>query len=221
MAYTMNLERTPRAPAFRLDEEIPGMLLLGFGLGFPVKEDRHLLPTSLRQTDDRKLADVLPLPGLNAVSEKFRVIVEFFEPDVHEFFPVQLRRQDGTPYAQRYYIFNSCQRFDAVLLNRQSAKTPYSRTYQDRRPPFIGLSEWNLTLSRRKIAGRHLWRSQYMAMTHFASQELGDAMKREKVEFLDLHDAPELDVAWDPMENVGPVIAWIEAHPGTRYRIND
>ena len=55
---------------------------------------------------------------------------------------------------------------------RQSAKTPYSRTDQVRRPRFIRLSGWNLTLSRRKIARRHLWRSQYMAMTHFALQEL-------------------------------------------------
>jgi hypothetical protein len=122
--------------------------------------------------EDRKLADVILPSGLNAASGRPGLIVGRFGPGVQGAFPVQRRPKAGTPDAQSYCIFNSCQRFGAVLLNRQSAKTPYSRTYQDRRLPYSWLSEWNLTLSRCMIAGRHQWRCRYMALTHFALQKL-------------------------------------------------
>jgi hypothetical protein len=50
--------------------------------------DRPKVSSEIRISDNhKKVPDVFPMPGCNAVNQRFKDLVEEFEPGVHQFFP--------------------------------------------------------------------------------------------------------------------------------------
>jgi hypothetical protein len=213
-------EYTPRAPAFDMTGKYP---LIGVSSGSHIDGSRF--PSFATQLDTKKLCDVFPMAGVTCVSARFKEIVESFEPDVHQFFPVELRRKDDTKYEEKYFILNACQMFDAVLMRH----TEGARWRKEEagalaaNPPKMYFAEDGAVISTRKVAGRHLWRPQFMTGTGgnlFVSSQIASAIKTEKIKYLRFESVAERDEEWSFEENVQPVLDWLAHHPDSGVSIN-
>ncbi|WP_150524601.1 imm11 family protein [Roseibium sediminis] len=138
--------------------------------GLPV--DMSGLPKRVRLGGAHKfpLPDLLKATGHFLVSEKLRDAIEVLEPDVHQFQPVELIWQDGSPVAT-YFWFNVCNRRDA--MDREH--TTYS--FNDR------IKIWNLASNGKFVVntsqsnGAHVWvDSRLTNRTIFVSESFKDAM---------------------------------------------
>ncbi|MEO3474324.1 DUF1629 domain-containing protein [Roseomonas sp. CAU 1739] len=142
------------------DPEMLGFLDFGFK-GIPF--DAAAVKTEFwLKTNHRTLGDVLPVLGKWGCSAEFKDLVETLEPDVHQFFPITIRRPNGKPILRldgrevgpgHYFIMNPLQQVEALLPDHCVA--PWGeqrRTIRDVMPDVD-----DLCVSRTAIEGRHLW----------------------------------------------------------------
>ncbi|BDG75096.1 imm11 family protein [Roseomonas fluvialis] len=138
------------------------------------------------KTNHRTLADVLPVVGSWGCSAEFRDIVEAFEPGLHQFFPITLRRPSGKPILRldgrevgpgQYFIMNPLQQIEALLPEHCVA--PWGERRKTVRGVMPDVDD--LCVSRAAIEGRHLWLNKpYIGSgLIFISDALGAAL-REK-----------------------------------------
>jgi hypothetical protein len=125
MVWFVQLPYSFPVPKFNWDDEPVPMATFGFSAGkrWTEEEVRTYIPTSATQKDTKKMCDIFSMPNINAVSERFKAIVEEFEPGVHQFIPIQLKRKDGTPYEEQYYVFNACKMISAILAEESELPT--------------------------------------------------------------------------------------------------
>ena len=81
------------------------------------------IPKSAIQTDQSPLWHAFWLGKTGVVNARIKDIIEEFEPDVHEFFPITLKQSNGVPYDEPYYIFHVTQRV-ACVFYKKSARGP-------------------------------------------------------------------------------------------------
>lgn len=193
------------------------------GEGREIQTEKRQMPTVLRQTDKKKPCDVFMVRGAGAVSNKLRCIIEEFEPDIHEFFPIEVFDQNRVQFAEEYYILNVVQQFDAHLVKLHPTKHSGWMKTTDTGRPFLSIDTNKLVLSSPKISGRHLWMSQHIgAYLLFVSDELGERLRQEKIRWITLTKIEETEDEWIPEDNVAPVLEWIENHPeGEGHCINE
>ena len=103
-----------------LDESSDGRFPVNFGLGKSGRPvDPTYMPTRIRRKGNRGLpiydVDITWGGGLH-VTERFKSIVEAFEPGVHQFFPIQIE-QGGKVIAERF-IFFICNRLDTLAKDQ-------------------------------------------------------------------------------------------------------
>ncbi|WP_305098250.1 imm11 family protein [Croceibacterium aestuarii] len=211
MAWAVQMEYgAPRRPDFKWDDRPETLALFGFSHG-RVVDDLSMLPTRATQKDKKKLCDVFPMPGLNAVSAKFKSIVEEFEPDTHQFFPISLNAKDGTPYEEEYFIFNACQRFDAILPDQsKSLHWSEKKAGEWKGMPFLNGTASDLVLSRPAIGDHHLWVSRLILGGHvFFSDPLKARMEKEKVRYVLYDKAEEVDRDLDLIQQIRPTKDWL------------
>lgn len=117
MAYYLDLSHQAQTNAyFEWDSEPEHMRM--FGLSSSQELAPENLPDRATRRSGKQTPDVFAMPGLNAVNERFRELVEDFEPDTHLFHPIVLREKDGSRIAGRHYIFSARVHFDCVLLQK-------------------------------------------------------------------------------------------------------
>jgi hypothetical protein len=112
------------------------------------------MPTRLKRVDPypQGLSDLYSASFGYFVSDRFKALVERFEPGVHQFFPMTVK-SGNKPLGTLYY-FNICNRIDGMDHDACIPPIrPGDRTYH-------GLSQpgEKLVLSARKTAGVHIWR---------------------------------------------------------------
>ncbi|MBD9375654.1 hypothetical protein IB238_23900 [Rhizobium sp. ARZ01] len=225
MAWKIDIDCVSAQPNFEIDTDDDWMKPYGFGswgaihslIGRPV-------PRSATQTDSNKLVDVFPLPALACVGERFRAIVESFEPGIHEFYPIQLKTRKGVPYEEPYFLINVGQRFDSILVKgidlewgRRVAGDLEGIPYLSRmgtKPP--------LPVSRSTIAGRHLWLNYWVweGGGIMVSDQLRAALMDAKVRRLNFKEPwaehfDEIDAPFDYREQVPHIVDWMETHRPT------
>ena len=134
--------------------------------------DIALLPKTLLKTGPKRdCPDFLKFKGLGIVSDKFRIQVEKFEPDVHQFIPLALIWEvDQTCVEGVFYFFNIAQSIDSV--NGEHSEMPsrvikFSEYYQKevmelwekRRPDG---DPYKIVFDSNKIGARHIWQDEYL-----------------------------------------------------------
>lgn len=103
----------------------------------------------------RTIPDIYSAYGL-LVSEKFKSVVEKFEPNVHQFFPIELVWKDGSHAADRFW-FVPCTRLDTV--DRQKT------TFEFRNIWFLdGSKDKDLVFNRSQIGDHHVWIDKFIVM---------------------------------------------------------
>ncbi|WP_424931950.1 imm11 family protein [Amaricoccus macauensis] len=195
-----------------LDREGPkAKALFGFSLGEPV--DPAIVPRTARAEQGTTMHDVFPMPGVNAVSERFRDLVEEFAPGEHQFFELTLSHKDGTSYPGKYYTFNCTRRIDTFLVRESKLREimlemgmPCHETPGKRDELFI---------SRPARGDTHIWCENYSRLPGIMiSDDFMAEVKKRKLTGLNTRGTfKELVVPYVAEEQVGAQLAWLRAHP--------
>lgn len=195
-------------PMFEFVSEPKNMALIGLSVGYPLNADRFA--TVARQQKNKKIHDVFPLPGVNAVSERFKEIVELYEPGVHQFFPVELFDKAGNRVPSNYYIFNCTVCVDAVLVAH--SEVSWSQRLVEPYDPFPRIDHWDKEiLSAQAISGHHVWCGGLFETNGiYVSDVLFDDLKRAKIKYFKEKSLEAIDVAWRPEDNIQPILDWVQ-----------
>lgn len=184
-------------------------------------------PTYLKSATQVKAAkgqlpDVFTERTHHLCNQRFKDLVEELEPGIHFFTPITLKRKNGEVIGD-HYIWTLGQDIDCVLTagmdafwNTDSGRTRFSiadaaqaarYAHKDGKPPI-------LRISAQATRGKHLWYGGLLGLNFepkiFLSDEFYARWKSGKFSALDFYGpVEEADVAWDPVENMGPDIdAW-------------
>ena len=167
---------------------VPGIGPIGDATasGFKVKAED--LPTKMRYDDARPPLDFDAAGALQFVSPRAKVLIERFEPGVHQFEPIEYVRSDGM-HVVDMFVFIVCRRLDtmdrahtnmilsphrwtwAKDLARRKAELVPPGTDINAPPRFI----FNLG----QIGDAHIWRDIHITPTIYASDAIVDAIKAE------------------------------------------
>lgn len=113
------------------------------------------VPTKIELSGPKRpILDIYDAFGL-AVSVKIKDVIESFEPNVHQFFPIEFVWEDGSHAAHRFW-FVPCNRLDTV----DRAKT----TFEFRNLWFLDGSKKELVFNRSQIGGHHVWIDKFIVM---------------------------------------------------------
>ena len=147
--------------------------------------DPDTLPQKVLYSDKRAPLDFDKFAGLIFLSAAAKALIEQFEPDVHQFEPIEYVGPNSDHIETRY-VFFICRRLDTVdrastnmILSPFHWLTPRSLLdiKPDLVPPGTDLDEpprqlFNLS----QIGDAHLWRDRHISVTPFVSTALAEAI---------------------------------------------
>lgn len=155
--------------------------------GYPVVADTA--PKKLHWKGGRRaLPDVLVHGGVAVVCGRFRDLAERFEPDVHQFIPVDIHKDPKGAPAAAYHWFNACVRFDSVDPERttHAYQPSHEGTFYWSRVRKVGgdyvpIPDAKLVLSRNRISAHHLWVDPHISIAEYVycSDAFGAALLAE------------------------------------------
>jgi hypothetical protein len=173
----------------KVDRLAAGDLFLSerFGQGYAI--DPETAPKAMIWKSKTKLPPDYAY-GNNSImliSERFRDLVEQFEPGVHQFLPVAMyfKRTDTEPF-DTFYWFICCQLIDS--LDPYHTTIPWDGDYDKRKDDGFRLGSWHIdaeaiprqkpVFSLKAIGDRHLWRDPYRSRGYVhCSNAFGEAIK--------------------------------------------
>lgn len=165
------------------------------GHGYRVKPD-HAPKKALWRARKAEYAitDIASILGQTVVSEKFRLLVENYEPGVHQFIRVDIYdKADGTA-ASRHYWLNVCRRKDCVDPVRSKFEwvADYSGVtgfWDDRAHP-----DSKLVFSKELVGDMHLWVNPHLLVRQnfYASSIFVEAAKAVGITGMLFAEYPEV-----------------------------
>jgi hypothetical protein len=177
----------------------------GLSVGFPIDPDQMPSRAVLERPWSKPMPDVFSVPGLNAVSERFRALAEQFEPGMHQFFPLSIQDRDGKPLAEKLYIFNCAVGVDAIIF-RNSKPIWFKDSFN---PPVLraGMRE-KFELSRPAIGDHHIWCGKTVAKNKlFVSDAFYAAVTSHQIRAFRAKHREELEEPWTE-EDIAPLRLW-------------
>lgn len=146
-----------------------------FDHGRPIKSEN--LPTTFKRERANKyaLSDCHSAPGKSLlISARFKEIIETFEPDVHQFFPIAISQ--GQKEIGTLYFFVVCNRIDG--LDHAACVPPINagdRLYS----PTYGPTDKRV-FNRSQIGAAHIWAERH-ELGLWMSDEMRDAMSNAEL----------------------------------------
>jgi hypothetical protein len=178
----------------------------------------------------RGLSDMFIVEGPVAVSERFRLLVEEFEPGMHWFAPLIMERANGEAFDGRYWLFHIQQDVDCMITNNDPGlfrDTGYFETARgtQERTLYCRLTEpgRSITLSKPQVAGRHLWTGSLLGETYgFCSEEFKTAVRKSKLNSISFRpQCSEVDQPWVAEKQMGPLLPRWQAYVASDRTIVD
>ncbi len=124
--------------------------------------------------------DVFMVRGLILVSDAFKDIIERLEPNVHQFFPVEVLYKDGS-HARQMYFFNICNRLDT--MDRERATANLDRIMWD---PASG----DFVFSKSLIGNHHIWKDKFIHPGKFLSDTVKSEIEKIGLTGITFHGFP-------------------------------
>jgi len=178
--------------------------------------ENPVLPKSAIRKDERPLNDAFWVePNGNAVSARFKAIIEAAEPGVHRFFPLQIKNADGTLVDEPYFMFAVCQESVCVLPDKSESLTPLRvRFGPNAGMPGMICHDSGLTLSRPAVGQKKVFCTSLVAGGKLiVSKEIGDQLIDDQITELRIHEVKLSDEVWS-LEKHAPLFAeWFKDHP--------
>ena len=119
------------------------------------------------------------------VSQRLRDKIEELEPDIHEFIPVSVRRDDDSRDHGIYHLILLTQSVDAVVAERTKFQEGYGKEAAALSGDLLDSADPDITLKETATAGHHLWRAgvlyEPMWMHYFCSDELARFVMENKL----------------------------------------
>ena len=160
----------------------------------------ELVPTRARiQKMGARFYDYNNFQIAAGVSLRFKDLVESIEPGVHQFFPIELLRQDSvTPYGEPFWLLNVTTRVDAISLVNSAM---YQRGEDGQFGPidpdgrFTGYAHYvlksppppakcRITVFKDRISGRALWYDFRYITSQFCSEAMMAGIRELEIEGL-------------------------------------
>lgn len=172
------------------------------------------------------LRDILLVYGLTVVSERFRTLIEEFEPGVHLFSPMRLLRHNGEPVDGAWFFFNTQADVDCVITNNDPDWFRYSP----------GVRRWTclasiahattreVVLSAPAIRGRHIWTGSLLGLNAtYCSDALAAALRKGRFRHVQFNrSCREIEQDWRAEEQMGPMLGlWHRYIADGRHRLGD
>lgn len=127
----------------------------------------------------RDIPEIYSPTGSLLVNDKFKDIVEELEPNVHQFFPIELIWKDGS-HASNKYWFNPCNRLDSV--DREKTTCLFENIWK----PYRG---GDLVFNLDKIGNCHAWIDKFIsAGPIFISEILANKLEAANLSGLGLYE---------------------------------
>lgn len=189
-------------------------------------------PVRARQEKSYKrgLSDMFIVEGPVAVSDRFRQLVEEFEPGMHWFAPLIMERSTGELFDGQYWLFHIQQDVDCMLTNNDPGLFRDDGDYVDydgivKKSIYCRLTEagHKVALSKPQIAGRHLWTGSLLGRTFgLCSNEFKIAARKARLNSLSFDpQCSELDQPWVAEEQMGPLLNRWRAYVASSRTIVD
>lgn len=211
---------------FDQPEDYSGSELSPFRLGEqPSLPPAYIHSATQTKKSSGRLPDVLTERTHHICNQRFKDLVDSFEPGLHFFNPIEMKRNSGEIMGQ-YYLWTIGQDIDCILTGglddywrpatADREEFQFSKLCRDATKLVHG-DELNkrrtVRISKQAVAGRHLWTGGLLAIgvsPFFMSDDLASAWKGQKFSALDfLGKAEEVDIPWNPVANMGPELtAW-------------
>jgi hypothetical protein len=157
MAYEVTWLVSDKAAQFEFDPKvyIEGQKIPHAFLFEALWESSERVPTRAKEiTRAKEVFDFVSVSARLCVSEDLHSLIEAYEPSVHQFFPIELTRQNGEKAIKRFFLLNVMTKLDARA----------------------GVGQ---TLRREAVVGHHLWHAPRATLFFFMSDELvGDIKSR-------------------------------------------
>ena len=156
------IEKTESGHVFRWEG------VAAFQFGFPISPDH--VPLRVRWGSRSKPVDYITLRGSSCISPKMKSIIEQFEPDVHQFFPLQVVNKAGEQIAERW-LWVVCNRIDSVDREHTNLVLEFGCWTAD------DIENPKLVFNKGQSGPRHFWRDKHlMAKSLICSDEAGAAL---------------------------------------------
>jgi hypothetical protein len=185
----------PRAePMFEMEYDVHGGVdyharqgTVQMSHGYPVKAETA--PKKLLWSGGKlALPEVMVLASVFIVCDRFRTLVETFEPSTHQFIPVEIYRSRKGPMIAQYYWFNICKRLYSVDPNRTTffRMPSHEGSYvwvEMRRAnnDYVRIPNAKLVFSTQRIGNNHIWHDVELMGRHFlTSNTFGNAAIERK-----------------------------------------
>ncbi len=209
-AYYVNMDILS-SPEFEFENYEGFMPFFKFARN-PKFADEKYIPRSAIQLDKRKTYnDIMQVSGAYVLSDRFRAIIEDAEPGVHDFFPIEVKRKDGSPLEESYFLVGIKQFFPCVLPHL-SRCSKVNRTGDGR--PTQTCSERYLVLSRPAIGKMQVFISGVIGGGKLiVSQAVGRRLIEEKIKRLDLYPVTLSDEVWDFDIHAPEFAEWYRSNP--------
>lgn len=178
--------------------DLPG----GMGSGRPVHPEH--IPTKMRWENAKYEIPDFENPWRTSVSERAKALLEKFEPDTHQFFPVEYYSKAGTLLEKRYFLV-VCNRIDS--LDHETTTMVFVRDEHGAYwlpvfdlvargrvhliPPHLPHdTKSKLVFNRGKIGAHRMWVDKYLlgGGGTWISDELAAALKASDLTGLDLRE---------------------------------
>lgn len=125
-----------------------------------------------------------PYTGMLLVSAKVKALIENMDPVQHHFIPVEIKRKDGSPVEQEFYLFKFGRFVDGVVIEQSEV----TKMINSDTGKFWGLDRsisakfvWRASA----IKGRHFWGDKYLDNEIFCSDEFMAELDRQKIKAFD------------------------------------
>ena len=127
-------------------------------------------------------SDLSHCAGGFVVSQRYKNLVESFEPGVHQFSPVEIFHRDGTPYGESFYYHRVYLFIDAVNPVLGGLEKSWMTAHPESNPDrygwkFVRGSRDKLAVFKDKIAGRATWRDTRYFVVTFCSDAFVEKLK--------------------------------------------
>jgi hypothetical protein len=171
------------------------------------------LPITARQGNAYRgtLDDMTIVVNNVAVSQKFKDLVEEFEPGIHAFAPLILERKNGERFEEFYYLFSTQQDVDCLITDNDPGNFRHYWTNEEGTKQIICLATdpgREVLLSTSAIIGKHLWTA---GLTGENQMFVSDAFRERLTKRfrgrirLDRY-CIEVDRQWIAEEQMGPLL---------------
>ena len=159
-----------------------------------------------------KIDDMEIVAGSVAVSQRFRDLVEEFEPGVHAFSPIILERKNGEQFEEDYWLWTTQQDIDCLITDNNPKNFRYIPGFEPEEKRIVcSLYQpgREVPISMPQIGGRHLWTAGLLGLTQlFVSDAFMEAMRRTvRGRIRDERRCIDIDKPWTAEEQMGPLLS--------------